>query len=97
MVPISAAMAAPTRPVTTSPVRTGAISLIMVRAITPPTYWVAPNRTNWSRVWTAITMPEKALVTVTMKRDPTPIRSMWSKKSCHSHRPRKMPRAMERP
>ena len=72
IVPISAAIAAPTRPATTTPVKTGASSRPIAIATTPPTEEAAPKRTNSFDVCTANTMPVNIIVISTIGSESAP-------------------------
>ena len=84
MVPISAAMAAPIRPATTTPVRMGDSSRPMAMATMPPTESAAPKRTNSLAVWTDMTMPVHRMVMLTMGRESAPSRAICRRTSRRS-------------
>ena len=72
MVPSSAAIALPTRPLTISAVSTGASSRVSDRVTMAPMRLSAPKREKPMFACTAKTMPVKMPVTITINRDSTP-------------------------
>ena len=84
IVPSSAAMALPTRPVTMSAVRTGASSRVSDSATTLPTKLSAWNRLKPLKVWSASTIPVKSVVRKTTGIESTPTRTICRKSSATS-------------
>ena len=72
IVPNSAAMAAPIRPATTTPTKTGTNSRAIAIATIPPTEAEAPKRTNSLAVCTENTMPVQRIVIKTIGRESAP-------------------------
>ena len=78
MVPISAAMADPTRPASISPVMTGPSSRNMPTATTAPPMVSILTVWSWNRVWASSTAPVNAPVMMTTGWDCTPIFAICS-------------------
>ena len=77
MVPISALMAAPTRPATMSPVRTGPSSLQRAIETTGPTAVLMFRALNWKKICAVKTAPVKIPVMITTACEPKPISTIW--------------------
>ena len=69
---ISAVMAEPTRPATTTPTSTGPSSLPMAMVMTPPIVDCAPKRMNSWAICSVMTMPVKSSVSPTMGSESAP-------------------------
>jgi hypothetical protein len=81
--PISAAMAAPTRPAATTPVSTGDSSRPTAIATTPPTDDCAPYLMNSWAICTVMTIPVNSMVSATIGANRPP----------NGHLPQNMPGA----
>ena len=81
IVPSSAAMALPTRPVTMRAVSTGESSRVKESATTLPTKFSAWNRAKPLYVWSAMTMPVKRVVRNTTGIESTPTRTICRRSS----------------
>ena len=77
MVPISADIEAPTRPVTMSAVSTGPNSRRIETETTAPTADPIPSLLNWKKVCAAKTAPVNAPVMTTTDCERRPISTIW--------------------
>ena len=77
MMPISAVMAEPARPVTINAVSTGPSSRMRESATVGPSHPSEPNFRSVTYPWSARTIPVNAAVSTMMPRDSTPTKWTW--------------------
>ena len=77
IIPISAHIAEPTRPITMSAVRTGASSRMRLKPTAAPSILTAPKRTRVSWNCSATTMPTNAPATVMTVNERVPMKCNW--------------------
>ena len=88
IVPSSAVMAEPERPMTMTAVMSGPISRRMEKATRLATRSVAPSLANCPAPWMASTMPSRKFASATVGIEATPMFTIWSK-SAESRQPRR--------
>src|SRR5438046_9188123 len=85
MVPISADIAAPTRPATIRAVKTGASSRQSEAETTAPTAEPIPSLLNWKNVCAENTGPVNAQVIMTTSCESNPTATTWLRNNFHGN------------